>query len=178
MKKRKKPSPKVKDYKYVYVGNLPTSITERRIEEFFIAHGVKDLDGTPSIRTTGGIVGAVIIPNELRTEKDRRYACVLFKSHQSVYKALKLNRTVFEGMELVVTLDPTNLPECRQILASHMEEVEEMKKIQKQLNGKRVRGIPSPLELQETEKTITTLMEKNAAGRFRVFGVSFSPCIV
>ncbi|KAF9058117.1 hypothetical protein BJ165DRAFT_110093 [Panaeolus papilionaceus] len=175
-RRRRGVSATVREYKYVYVGNLPTSITEARIQEFFTQNGVRDLDGLPSIRTTGGTVGAVVIPSELRTERDRRYACVRFKSHDSVYRALKLHKTMFEGMELVVTIDPTNLPECHQILSSHMEEIKEMKAMQTGL-GRQIRGRPSPLQLQDTERTISSLLQQNATGRFKVFGVSFAPCI-
>ncbi|KAF8640109.1 hypothetical protein AX17_001345 [Amanita inopinata Kibby_2008] len=108
------------DYSFVFVGNVDSSITVQRIEEYFSQCGKVF---RVLLRCSRGRPIGVAQPDAGLTTRDRLYASVEFKDYRGARNAMRLNGTKLDGRKLVVSITPTDLPEVQDIVNSRMTEI-------------------------------------------------------
>ncbi|PFH51459.1 hypothetical protein AMATHDRAFT_40218 [Amanita thiersii Skay4041] len=107
---------------FVYVGNLDSSISEKRLEEYFALCGKVTRVQVRCSRGQAVNIG-VPVPHDVRTRRDSQYASIEFKDHKAVVRALGLDGTMLDGCKLVVSLSVAKLPEAQDIVELRISEL-------------------------------------------------------
>ncbi|KAG5639001.1 hypothetical protein H0H81_007909 [Sphagnurus paluster] len=127
-----------RNYPFIYVGNLKSSITAERLRSLFASCG---RIFNVSIRCSRGqaVTVGVPVPEDLLTTRDRQYASVEFCDLEGAKLALRMNGKLVDGLEIVVCSSPADLPEVQDIVNTRLANAEEKKGL-----GGQVRAVPKP----------------------------------
>ncbi|KAF5387840.1 hypothetical protein D9615_000358 [Tricholomella constricta] len=164
----KSQNPIRRNYPFVYVGNLKSTITEERLEELFAPCG--KIHHT-SIRCSRGQAVTVGVSVDQLTSRDRQYASIEFMTLEGAKLALHLHGKLIDGLEIVVATSPADLPEVQDIVHSRIGQAREKKGLLNQFQRK-LKSKPIPTEpTEEFNRPVK-------ADRHRLFGISFAKCII
>ncbi|KAF8076321.1 hypothetical protein FPV67DRAFT_1471300 [Lyophyllum atratum] len=153
---------------FVYVGNLQSSITEERLRAMFAPCGSICRIGIRCSRGQAVTIG-VPVPASLLTSRDRQYASIEFHNLEAAKLALRLNGARVDGLEIVVTSTPANLPEVQDIVRTRIKQKKgNLKK--GLLNQFKLKLGFNPIRVEPTE-------EFPPQDRHRALGISFAKCL-
>jgi len=153
-------------FPFVYVGNLKSSITEERLRTLFAPCGRIFRIGIRCSRGQAVTVG-VPVPENMLTSRDRQYASIEFHDLEAAKLALRLNGAIVDGLDIVVSTTPADLPEVQDIVQTRIGQRQGNKGLYDHFRRK-LRSQPIPAEPTE---------EFNHQDRHRVFGFSFAKCL-
>lgn len=162
------------DYSFVYVGNIDPAIAESRLREYFSTCGQVCRVQLRCSRGQAVSIG-VTVPENVRTTRDRQYASIEFQDYRGARNALRLNGSVLDGCELVVTITPADLPEVKDIVDSRLSEIKSRDPHNLAPNSV-PRATARPLRTQPTEQAIDE-SHSSRKDRFQMFGLSFGKCV-
>ncbi|KAG2056493.1 hypothetical protein BDR06DRAFT_1019748 [Suillus hirtellus] len=160
-----------RDPMHVFVGNLPKTVDEDSIEEYFSRCGeILSVE----IRCSGGLAMTTGRPDPayIAQHSVRQYAMITLIDASAANKALNLNGSRLqigdESTELVVTRSPADLPEV-------MEKVQQRLEAYRARNGftDARRARQSAMRALDLEPTILLETRGDKHPRGKIFGFSF-----
>ncbi|KJA30013.1 hypothetical protein HYPSUDRAFT_251267 [Hypholoma sublateritium FD-334 SS-4] len=160
-------------FAHVYVGNLESTITEKKLRDHF--RGCGAIRRT-TLRVSRGqaINVGVAIPASARTTRDRKYATVEFDHYTSTIPALKLNGSELDGSRIVVAAAAGDLPEVADIARPHLHNIQ-VRNQQANLKARSPGAARTPKPLVRSD-TVQDFSDPNA-DKHRVMGYSFVKCV-
>ncbi|GLB33742.1 hypothetical protein LshimejAT787_0106260 [Lyophyllum shimeji] len=153
-------------FPFVYVGNLKPSITEERLRALFAPCGPIFRIGIRCSRGQAVTVG-VPVPENVLTPRDRQYASIEFHDLEAAKLALRLNGAIVDGLQIVVSTTPADLPEVQDIVQTRIAQKQGNNGLLEHFRRK-LRSQPVPAEATE---------QFNPQDRHRIFGFSFAKCL-
>ncbi|KIM90733.1 hypothetical protein PILCRDRAFT_144582 [Piloderma croceum F 1598] len=128
---------------FVYVGNIPPTVTEAVLRNHFKKCGpIEDI----CIRCSSGTAVLIGQAHLCRTPRDRQYATIMFNRPKAVAKALKLNGSDIHSFQIRVCLAVAQLPELADIIGWRIDAIKERKGVPRR-NPTGYKGLmPSPTE--------------------------------